>query len=362
MKKNLLLALKHMQDNLGSVLIMMTELIVVLFLSAYFVSSIVETGKREQLYQQLQFDKIAEVYEEDLSALSDSVKIINDQKRSGISNLLYQGKTIWVDYVSAQYFSYLQYPMRKGTAPDPDNTSVVQGVFTDAMKDRFQVGKVYPLEDAQGESFDVLMVGQLKGNYIYRENGHVIGPVANHIFLYDGGDLLSYPIYNHTITVFVEDETSLTEVQKELLIWSRDGESEMLAKERRQRGTPMIIGIMVLVLGFATFAGYNFMQMLQKEKIYGVYYLCGASWKDCLQIQVLVDFITVGIPLSVTTVFLSFVDYSNPASGSEYMLTWEGFGIMASICLLTFLVTSLEGILRLQKKSPVAIIERWNQT
>lgn len=363
MGNNWHLALQHIKDNLGAVVIMMLELLVVLVLATSFLASLLESVKSEALYEQLQLDQVAEVREGNVSDLPDSVKIINDAKRSfraGYGNVEYR-----LQGASAAYFSHFRYPLRKGTMPDSENTTTVQGIFPDALKHVFQVGKTYTFtyESAfELQSLEVLMVGQMEENYIY--DTHRFEPGRKTILLYDGGGLITEPgIYNFYVTVFVEDASVLTTEQAELLSWFREVREREEVSARQNRGTSIVISILLLVLGLATFAGYNFMQMLQKEKFYGVYYLCGASWKDCVQIQLLVDGITLSIPLSATMILLFLYEYFDAGTQfEEPLLSWEGFGIMAAICLLTFLLTSLEGILRLRKKSPVAIIEKWNQT
>lgn len=130
--------------------------------------------------------------------------------------------------------------------------------------------------------------------------------------------------------------------------------------EANLQGITAILGILLLIFGFSMLASYNSKLKLQKEEFYGIYYLCGASWKDCVQIQLLEDIITIGIPLCVTTILLRIYDiWRDPVGVSESMLSLEGFCIMTAICLLTFLLTSLKELLRLHKKSPVTIIRRW---
>lgn len=120
-------------------------------------------------------------------------------------------------------------------------------------------------------------------------------------------------------------------------------------------------GIVLLVLTFITAAGIgggNSLQRMTNEKVFSVFYMVGASWKQCVRIELWRSLMIVGVPFAAFLLFyrLHIFDEFLPA---DAIITSATFLSVLIYIALLYAATSLYSMVSTARMNPVEVIRKW---
>jgi ABC-type antimicrobial peptide transport system permease subunit len=119
----------------------------------------------------------------------------------------------------------------------------------------------------------------------------------------------------------------------------------------------MTLGFIVLILALGGIGGNNVLSMINQEKEFAIYFLCGMKWGMCLLMTLAKDLFIITVPAFISYVLMAVLQ--NTKLGRD-MLPGNSQTLTAIlICVLIFIITSLGPLIRLYRKNPVTIIREW---
>lgn len=204
-----------------------------------------------------------------------------------------------------------------------------------------------------GNNLDNMVEGDFKGIIIpYNENLSQIYQMK-----YNGGVLL-YPQSDGINEVdetmlFITGKTSSYGELKDFYHLLKDFEKS----NEEVINLTLSLGIIVLIVSIAGLGGNNILSVMQNEKIFGIYYMCGAKWKDCIKIVLLKDIVILIIPFLFSVCILKILrDISN----MDFIISNITSNLISvGICMVIFFITSVGPLIDLYKKDPISIIREW---
>ncbi|GEM_PF-3598368 len=189
----------------------------------------------------------------------------------------------------------------------------------------------------------------------------IITPYAKEIFKFDiiggGGSLLLFPDKNTDKNkVYKEWESKL----KGLGSFDKFSDYYATYKDDNLANDWMYlsIGLIVLILALSGIGGNNALSLIDQEKEFAIYFMCGMKWKMCILINLLKDIIIILLPGILS--YLGAIIFNNMADMNEIIVIDNSqLPISIGLCLIIFAITSLEPLIRLYRKNPVTIIREW---
>ncbi|MGI6005149.1 MAG: FtsX-like permease family protein [Christensenellales bacterium] len=115
--------------------------------------------------------------------------------------------------------------------------------------------------------------------------------------------------------------------------------------------------IIMFVVSLTGIGGNNGLVREYNEKDYGVYFIHGAKWKQCVWMDVLRNLLLV-VPPGIIAIIIMFIRYANDPL-QPYLLDGRTVLAVFVMLLLIYVISSLSFILHLRKTDPIDIVRRW---
>lgn len=382
------LTLHHMFDKRGMIILIMVELIIAILSLSYFSTSIINQNTDNRFYKELELDKIMMVNGDQQA--EDILKEFCEQKTNetiylgqvltGLERLDSVGNgTGQVIPISKDLFNCIKYSFYEGSKDILQqywNENVMYVPYS--MRAEYQVGNYYTLdvrgEDSEVYRIEVVVGGILSSDRMYcpgqginivenspnktmiyfGKNKEVIREGANNSSFYDEVGRNYYLYTNNTeqrlrVINQLEQNESINYV-----VLLEDNNSMGNQWKSSKLGIPWIMSFTLIFMCSASFASYTMLSVVQREKNYAIYYMCGATWDKCLTIKLFEDLIMIVVPGVISWVVMCCMNLSSS------MVLFSGVGQLISIMLAVFIIlgSSSVSFIIMKKKSPISLIRR----
>lgn len=126
--------------------------------------------------------------------------------------------------------------------------------------------------------------------------------------------------------------------------------------EQLKKTVPLVIfGMLIIIIGLLGTVAINTMSQIRN---YGVYFLCGAKWKDSIRISVASNGIifAISVCLSIITYFVGIFLGAREKYGLNFR--WDNIALTVLLVILLLIVSAIIPIFVLRRISPVEIIRK----
>ncbi len=377
----------QLKENPFRTLLLMVELLAALVAFNLFASQLSSYHSAQTLYEKIpgnpyfcpqptlsndsdQLANLTELFQKQYPDL----EVIEQGKVATLQDITINSVDTSLYLFSQEYVDLVQYPLEQGQwlsdcAPAGQIPVVVQHRLAGSYRlgESYEVTVLYglTLEDASGETqyehkriqVPIYVCGVLPNDLLILPDGMVTDRLPGMLGIdreglldevnVNGSYCLAYPSSQQD----VENILNLSPTAMSL--------EEMQANSNRimlQNLTfPLLLAVAIVAMCLTGFLGQGLLTLMEKEKQFAVFFLCGATTKDCAAIQLWKDLFLVGLP-SVGSIVVLFLLYR--MGKISYFIPW----IWVASVLFVFAVFGLSAlpVLRgLSKRSPVAVMRRW---
>ena len=267
--------------------------------------------------------------------------------------------------VSYEYLENIKYKTYKRTA---DYKGIENPAFiTKYLASIFHINQTYTLYNHANQPIRFTVVAILNSNNLFLpptddNPSSLLRNNSQTILLVPNVDTQQYFKESNIFTMLAETEQSKEAAISELK--AMDSVSFVLSGTDAKKysddlslevmGLPIIVFIMVLVLSYAGFSSHILLSIQERERLYAVYYLCGATWRKCLLIQAVTDGFTFLVPIIISLILIVIGHFCSVISKFNiYSITISLF-----IIVIIFIASSLSGFFHILRKSSADIIGR----
>lgn len=366
----------HMAAHFGSILIIMLQIVVTVVVFNLFWGDFQRLLIGNGIYQALDLDNVAclTIKDKDDAIFSQieqprGVALVCENDNSFLFTSNRSESSITVQPMSPACIERFGSRLAKGYWQENNNPQgTLNAVISKNLAKRYRLGKTYTIYNAADDiELTVYITGVTKDNEAfvppaYGAANSIISDIRNTLFLCcDGqtaqeifGDALHSGIY----TVAAEDRTALENFAAGIDIQQYAYADVRSAKEaddyflRSEMGTPLAITVIMLILCLANFSSYAMLSAIGREKEFAVYFISGATWRDCLRLQLAEDILIITLPFAAAVMVCGILSVNRVSA----VMTAQGMLLSVALCATVMLISSLAALLRIQKKSPVEII------
>ena len=189
---------------------------------------------------------------------------------------------------------------------------------------------------------------------------NIIGGYPHTILLaMDEETLARFPASNtYTLEVVKHAQSVVDEMLWDKLIIKamscEDAKAYSNELELSQMGMPIIISVVAIVLCVAGMLSNTLLSIIENERINGIYYSCGYTWKKCALIQIISDLLAVAASAILALMIMEYL-----SSSSSYIV-WqrEPFLISLVLVITIYVLTETLGVFQFKKHNVAEIAER----
>ncbi|MDD4493536.1 MAG: hypothetical protein PHV32_04190 [Eubacteriales bacterium] len=252
-------------------------------------------------------------------------------------------------------------------------------IVSDNLKDKYKYGEIYTFEIVLGNrpSTKVILkikpVGILrKPNYFFSMTGNYMSNVISKdfngiIIPYFSGlkELYEMP-YNRSLLLIPHknaDDALLESWESELSDIGKLDKIALLLQQYKENNKSVAvffgsIGIVILVLTVVGLSGNSMLSIAYSEKLYAVYFMCGMKWRFGVLLTIIKNILLVLFPALLS--MLCFLIFRNILPEFQMHISIGQILLSMGLCLFILLVSSIEPLISLIRRSPVSIIRRWH--
>lgn len=124
---------------------------------------------------------------------------------------------------------------------------------------------------------------------------------------------------------------------------------------KQQTAEPIINLIILIIVAAAAIGGINGMNQISQKKDFAVYFICGATWSECIKTDILRNVLIISVPAVLSGLLSFFLFRFSP---SNVLSIWDfvaAVGVVAAI----YLISSLWYIISLKKMKPADSVKEW---
>lgn len=369
----------HIADNIGSVAIIMLQIVVTIVVFNLFWSDFQELLQRNQVYESLNLENVACITLEDknddiLHCLNkiDGITVIGENYNAVSFTSESDSSNVLIQPVSPKYTEVFNGNLSKGNWNfDELPSNVLSAVVSKSLSHKYKLSNTYTLYDASdGKSITVYISGVLKSDCMFvPPNSGISTSLINNIpsamLVYCDeetaqavfGDSIHTSIY----TIVAHDRNTLEKVAESIDLKKYAYMDARGAKESddyfvlSEMGIPLVITIIVLILCVANYSSYSMLSAIKREKEFAVYFICGSTWNNCLKLQLMEDLFIVAVPFVLSIIVCSVLSINRVGA----VMSIQGLLLSVGLCIAVMLFSSFMALLRIKRNSPVEIIRRW---
>ena len=119
----------------------------------------------------------------------------------------------------------------------------------------------------------------------------------------------------------------------------------------------LVMFVIMFVISLTGIGGNNGLVRQSNEKDFGVYFICGADWRQCVWIDTVRNLFLVLLPGAIAIIY-QFIKYELDPLQPFLLNGWTVLAVVVMLALV-FVISSLGFILRTRREKPVNIIGRW---
>ncbi len=156
--------------------------------------------------------------------------------------------------------------------------------------------------------------------------------------------------YSGTITRWKNDLNDIVNIFKV--------EDTLMYHQEEIRETVILFFSFLILLFFFALSGLggnNALVLINQQKEYGIYFACGLHWRGCVFMHIIQSLVIFIIP---TTIAAIIIKYSRIFAEDYIILSINNFIYSLLLIAVIFILTSIDPIMTLARKSPVSIIRR----
>lgn len=219
---------------------------------------------------------------------------------------------------------------------------------------------------------NVKVIGILKNNdYYINASGNTMTSILKH-----EADLIIMPIQKEMDKIYIEklaeqgwflfnNKGNFSEIPDELKSLSNFGELYTFDKllydfresTKAQRMIGTSLGILTLLISIGGIGGNNALQVHYLERTFAIYYLLGYRWGLCVSALFTCFCLILVIPASLSLILIELL--SKSIFANMILLDRNVIILCLLIIFSLFIITSLDPVVKLIKRSPIEIIKKW---
>lgn len=369
----------HIADNIVSVSIIMLQMIITVVVFNLFWNDFQRLVTRNHLYKSLGLENLACI----TVSNSDDDMISYISQAQGMTPLGenfnslrffsdHQEESVIIQPVSYGYAQYFDSALAKGSWHSKNiPKNAVAAVIPKSMSHQYRLGETYTLHDHDNsQSLEVCITGILSGDSMFippsgEDSNLLIADMKSQMLVCcdsDTAHLLFGTAANTSVyTIAAQDLKTLESFAEHIDVQKYFYMSVIGAKEDddyfilRDMGIPLSITLIMLILCIANFSSYSMLSAIKREKEFAIYFICGATWTECLKIQIAEDLTMIALPFLLSVIICNILSIHKEGS----IMTVQGMFLSAALCFVIMAASSLAELTRIKKSTPIEIIRRW---
>lgn len=370
----------HMTENAGSIAVILLQMTVTAVIFCFFQGDCRQFLMRDEIYRALGLEKVACLTVSDsddglLRQLGDTegITLLGESRHSlrCVSNTGTLSVTVCpVTPAYARYLENAEGAPIKGNIPTKETPpGMLPAVTSKSLSGTYRVGNTYTLHRDNGTSLVIFVVGALRKDYLFlppdgTDEGTIIGDISSTILIccndqtaeQIGGEAIHTAVY----TLVAKNRDALSAAEEKIdretygYMSVRAAKAEDDARALQEMGTPLVMTALTLILCVANFASYAMLATIRRERELAVCFLCGAAWRQCRQWQLAENVLITAGATGLSCAVGAFLAVRHPtaAHGTAGLLP------SAALCTVVMLLSTTTALLRLNRQSPVILIER----
>lgn len=339
-------------------LLVVFEMIIALGIFNIAFSGVYDLWLKDSLYDQMNLSKaVAFTVDSDdiyYKLKTDNHFILLGQSIDGVIT-----EKEHISFLSEDFINNIEQPDIVGEWFAENDNKVLPAVVSNSMSHKYKVGNTYKI-NAGGEKIHIYISGALKSDYMF------LPPKGESDIIQQDKKLIMIKqniVPNnrkHILTAYIKGNVDdavnrLNKLGVQNIISVSSAKENDSQIQLQQNCVPILLTVAVVFMCIAGFASYNVLSIVQKEKQFAVFFLTGATKRDCVIVQLIEDIITIIVPMIISFLVLFILKFQ----GLESAFCNVGIVISVVLCVIIFFATSLGGILKLTKREPIEIIRQW---
>ncbi len=118
-----------------------------------------------------------------------------------------------------------------------------------------------------------------------------------------------------------------------------------------------VLSILLLMLAISGVGGSNALLLINQEKEFAIYFMCGLSWGRCILIIIIRSSVLLILPLILSSIATNALYWT--LFGENMIINVYNIGISVAFVIFIYFISSLSQLIAFYKTSPISIIRRW---
>ena len=124
---------------------------------------------------------------------------------------------------------------------------------------------------------------------------------------------------------------------------------------KQKTAEPIINLIILIIVAAAAIGGINGMNQISQKRDFGIYYICGATWGNCIKTDILRNVLIITMPAVLSGV-LSYCLFRS--TETNVLNLWD-FIIAIGVIAAIYIISSLWYVINLQRMKPADSVKEW---